>query len=84
MSLAVPPSQVLDTALGIAHRMAAGPQHALRWTKRSLNHWLRTATTAFEASIGFEALSFFGPDLVEALKAQVGNRSPQFGAPLPW
>ena len=84
VSLAVPPSQVLDTALGIAHRMAAGPQHALRWTKRSLNHWLRTATPAFEASIGFEALSFFGPDLVEALKAQVGNRSPQFGAPRPW
>lgn len=41
---AVPPGDVLDTALGIAHRMAAGPQHALRWTKRSLNHWLRTAT----------------------------------------
>jgi len=44
VSLAVPPGDVLDTALGIAQRMAAGPQHALRWTKRSLNHWPRTAT----------------------------------------
>lgn len=84
VSVAVPTGDVLDTALGIAHRMAAGPQHALRWTKRSLNHWLRTATPAFEASLGFEALSFFGPDLVEALKAQVENRSPRFGAPLAW
>ncbi|HEY0815354.1 MAG TPA: enoyl-CoA hydratase/isomerase family protein [Pseudonocardia sp.] len=84
VSLAVPPGEVLDTALAIAKRMAAGPQHALRWTKRSLNHWLRTATPAFEASIGFEALSFFGPDLVEALKAVVENREPNFAESLPW
>ena len=84
VSLAVPPGDVLGTALGIAERMAAGPQHALRWTKRSLNHWLRTATPAFEASLGFEALSFFGPDLTEALKAQLENRPPTFTAPLPW
>ena len=84
VSLAVPPGDVLGTALGIAERMAAGPQHALRWTKRSLNHWLRTATPAFEASLGFEALSFFGPDLTEALKAQLENRPPTFAAPLPW
>jgi enoyl-CoA hydratase len=64
--------------------MATGPQHALRWTKRSLNHWLRTATPAFEASIAFEAMSFFGPDLVEALKAQLENRAPNFAEPLQW
>jgi len=84
VSLAVPPGDVLDTALGIAQRMATGPQHALRWTKRSLNHWLRTATPAFEASIAFEAMSFFGPDLAEALTAQVENRPPNFVEPLPW
>jgi enoyl-CoA hydratase len=84
VSLAVPPGDVLGTALGIAERMAAGPQHALRWTKRSLNHWLRTATPAFEASLGFEALSFFGPDLTEALRAQLENRPPVFTTPLPW
>ena len=84
VSLAVPPGDVLDTALGIAQRMAAGPQHALRWTKRSLNHWLRTATPAFEASIAFEAISFFGPDLIEALTAHVENRPPNFAEPLPW
>ncbi|SMD27414.1 enoyl-CoA hydratase/isomerase family protein [Kibdelosporangium aridum] len=84
VSLAVPPTDVLDTALDIAQRMATGPQHALRWTKRSLNHWLRTATPAFEASIAFEAMSFFGPDLVEALTAQAEHRPPNFAEPLPW
>ncbi len=80
----VPPGDVLDTALGIAQRMAAGPQHALRWTKRSLNHWLRTAAPAFEASIGFEAMSFFGPELIEALTAQAESRPPNFAEPLAW
>ena len=75
---------MLSTALSIADRMAAGPQHALRWTKRSLNHWLRTATPAFEASPGFEALSFFGPDLTEVLRVQLENRPPAFAAPPSW
>ena len=84
VSVAVPAAQVLDRALSIAKRMATSPQHSLRWTKRSLNHWLRTATPGFEASLGFEALSFFGPDLVEALTARVENRQPSFGEPSPW
>lgn len=52
-------SEDLTGEVARAHRMAVGPQHALRWTKRSLNHWLRTSIPAFEASLGFEALSFF-------------------------
>lgn len=73
----------IDTALGIAQRPAVGPQHALRWTKRSLNHWLRTAAPDFEASNAFEAMSFFGPDVIEAINASVENRSPNFAEPLP-
>ena len=84
VSVAVPPEDVLETALGVARRMATGPDHALRWTKRSLNHWLRTATPAFEASIAFEALSFFGPDLGEALRATLHERAPEYAASLPW
>jgi enoyl-CoA hydratase len=84
VSLAVPRADVLDTALRIAHTMAAGPQHALRWTKRSLNHWLRTAMPAFEASMAFEAVSFLGPDVVEALNAAGEGRSPRFSEPQPW
>ncbi len=84
VSQAVPRDDVLPRALEIADRMAAGPQHALRWSKRALNHWLRTATPAFEASLGFEAVSFFGPELVEALKAQIESRPTSFAEPLAW
>ncbi|WAL66713.1 hypothetical protein ORV05_02545 [Amycolatopsis cynarae] len=42
------------------------------------------ATPAFEASSVFEAMSFFGTDLAEALTAQVENRPPNFAEPLPW
>jgi enoyl-CoA hydratase len=55
VSVAVPTADEPDRAVEAAQRMAASPQHALRWTKRSLNHWLRTATPAFEASLAFEA-----------------------------
>jgi enoyl-CoA hydratase len=78
VSLAVPDDQVLDEAQAIAVRLAAGPELALQWTKRSLNHWLRAANPAFEASLGLEMLNFFGPDFVEGLDAFVEKRPPQF------
>ncbi|KOG89408.1 Clp protease/crotonase-like domain-containing protein [Streptomyces varsoviensis] len=74
----------LDIAFDIAHRVAVGLQRALRWIKRSLNHWLRTATPAFEASIAFEAMSFLGPDAAEAITAAIEHRSPDFAGSLSW
>src|SRR5438270_2926776 len=47
VSLCVPREQVLDAALEVAERIATGPQQAARWTKRTLNHWLRAAVPAF-------------------------------------
>lgn len=84
VSAAVPPDQVLDEALRIAQRLAAAAPYALRWTKRTLNYWLRSATPAFEASLAFEGLTFFSPDFVEALTAHVESRAPQFGEPKAW
>jgi enoyl-CoA hydratase len=69
VSRCVPDAEVVPSALEIATRLAAGPQHALRWTKRSLNHWLRTAAPSFEASMAYEMLGFFGPDVVEGERA---------------
>ena len=84
VSRAVPAAEVVPEALRIGERLAGGPQLALRWTKRSLNHWLRDATPIFEASIAFEALSVLGPDHHEALEAAVAQRPPVFGAAQPW
>lgn len=78
VSRSVPDDQVLDEAMELAARLAAGPQHALRWTKRSLNHWLRVSTPIFEASLGYEMLGFFGEDVKEGVEAVAERRAPDF------
>lgn len=39
VSICVDDDDVLPTATRLAERLAAGAQNAIRWTKRSLNHW---------------------------------------------
>jgi enoyl-CoA hydratase len=78
VSRCVPRDQVLDTALEIATRIATGPQQAARWTKRTLNHWLRQAIPAFDASVAYEMLSFMGGDVLEGARAIQERRAPQF------
>jgi len=75
---AVPMADVLPTALAAAQKVAAGPRDAVRFTKRSLNHWLRQALPNFEASLAYEMLNFLGPDAAEGLSALVEKRQPDF------
>jgi len=75
---AVPADEVLPTSLDIASRLAAGPVDAIRFTKRSLNHWLQQALPAFEASLAYEMLNFLGPDVAEGLAAFQEKRRPDF------
>ena len=65
-------------ALQIAQRLAAGSQAALAHTKRSLNHWLRAAWPAFEASLHAEMLGFGSADAREGLAAIQQKRPPVF------
>lgn len=78
VSKAVDQDLVLTESLEIADRLAAGPQTALRWTKRSMNHWIRAAIPAFEASLALEMLSFFGDDIDEGIRAVREKRAPRF------
>jgi len=80
VSRCVPRDAVLSTALEIAERIATGPQHAARWTKRTLNHWLRAAVPAFDASVAYEMLTFLGHDVREGARAIAERRDPRFGA----
>jgi enoyl-CoA hydratase len=75
---AVPKDEVLPTALQIAERLALGSQSAIRLTKRALNHWLRSAMPAFEASLAYEMFGFLGPDAAEGLAALQEKRAPSF------
>ena len=83
VSRCVPADEVLDTALQIAARIASGPQDAARWTKRTLNHWLRQAIPAFDASVAYEMLTFLGEDVREGTQAILEKRPPRFSGGSP-
>jgi enoyl-CoA hydratase len=78
VSKAVPAAEVLPTAFAIADRLATGPQDAIRLTKRALNHWIRDAVPAFEASLAYEMLTFLGKDAGEGIASVREKRSPSF------
>lgn len=78
VSRCVPREEVLETAMEVAQRIASGPRDAARWTKRTLNHWLRAALPAFDASVAYEMLSFLGEDVSEGASAIRERRSPRF------
>jgi enoyl-CoA hydratase len=78
VSMAVPREEVLTRAMEIAGQLAAGPQTAIRWTKRALNQWVRHAGPIFEQSTAMEMLSFLGPDVREGIAALRDKRPPRF------
>ena len=72
------PVELLDRALATADKLAAGSQPAIRYTKRALNNWMRTAQPAFDASLAFEMLCFLGEDVKEGIAAIREKREPRF------
>jgi enoyl-CoA hydratase len=82
VSMACDEEKLQETALGVARKLAAGAQTALRWTKYSLNNWLRMAGPAFDASLALEVLGFTGPEAKEGVASHREKRKPAFpGAP---
>jgi enoyl-CoA hydratase len=79
VSLVVDDDQVVDRAFEVARTLAAGSQQAIRWTKLSLNNWLRSAGPAFDASVALEMLGFAGTDVHEGVAAVAEKRAPDFG-----
>lgn len=78
VSRCVPGEELMPAALALAGRLAAGSQSALRWTKRSLNGWLRQALPVFEHSLALEMLGFLGADAAEGVAALRQKRDPRF------
>lgn len=78
VSMTCPEEKLLETAAEVARKLAAGPQTALRWTKYSLNNWLRIAGPAFDASLALEVMGFTGPEVKEGLAALKEKRDPSF------
>jgi enoyl-CoA hydratase len=78
VSLCCEENELQSKALEVARRIAAGAQTAIRWTKYSLNNWLRLAGPTFDASLAFEMLGFTGPEVKEGIASHREKRKPSF------
>ncbi len=78
VSLTCDAADLQAKALEVSRKLAAGAQTALRWTKYSLNNWLRMAGPAFDASLALEVLGFTGPEAKEGVASHREKRPPSF------
>jgi enoyl-CoA hydratase len=78
VSMTCEEAELQAKALEVARKLAAGAQSALRWTKYSLNNWLRMAGPSFDASLALEMLGFTGPEVKEGIASHREKRKPNF------
>jgi enoyl-CoA hydratase len=78
VSMCVDDGELMKKAIEVATKIANGPPTGVRWSKQTINGWLRQAWPIFEASSGLETLGFYGPDLLEGLAAHREKREPKF------
>lgn len=76
--------EVHEAALKICHKLARGAPTAIRWTKHSLNNWLRMAGPSFDASLALEFMGFSGPEVQEGLSSIREKRKPDFPSKSPF
>jgi enoyl-CoA hydratase len=78
VSLACEEAELEAKALEVARKLASGAQTALRWTKYSLNNWLRMAGPNFDTSLALEFMGFTGPEVQEGIASHREKRAPNF------
>lgn len=78
VSLCVEDDELQDKAIEIAERLTAGAPAAIRWTKYSMNNWLRMAGPTFDTSLALEFLGFRGPEVLEGHASLREKRAPNF------
>jgi len=78
VSMCVEDEDLQRIALETATSLAQGAQSAIRWTKYSLNNWLRSAGPAFDNSVALEMLGFAGEEAKEGLASLREKRAPDF------
>ena len=84
VSLAVDEADLIPKAFEVATRLAKGSQTAIRWTKHSLNNWLRLAGPTFDTSLALEFMGFSGPDVKEGVASLRERRAPNFDPNCPF
>jgi len=84
VSMCVDEEQLVEKAREVAQRLLRGSQSAIRWTKYSLNNWLRMAGPTFDTSLALEMLGFSGPDVREGVASHREKRAPKFSGGEPF
>ena len=76
----VPADRVVAAADEMAHRLARGPQIAIRFNKRLVNKELEERVSRlYDLSLALEAITFETADHREAVRAFIEKRAPKFG-----
>lgn len=83
VSLAVEAGEVEAKSIEIATRLANLAPAATRWTKHTLNYWLRQAAPIFDASLALEFIGFAGPEGREGIDAFLQKRAVNFPTDTP-
>jgi enoyl-CoA hydratase len=78
ISMVAEDSELDPRAVEVASRLATGAQSAIRWTKYSLNNWLRQAGPTFDTSLALEFMGLVSDDLQEGLNSHLEKRKPAF------
>lgn len=78
VSMAVDDAEVEAKTIKIASQLAESAQAAIRWTKYSLNSWIKAAAPIFDASVAYEFMGFAGPEGWEGINAFLEKRAPKF------
>ena len=78
VSMCVPDDELADKAMAVATKLATGPRHAIRHTKRALNQWLLQAGPIFDHSLALEMLGFFSEDMKAGIDGMRQKQPPRF------
>jgi enoyl-CoA hydratase len=78
VSLCVPQAELMERAMKVADKLAAGSQTAIRYTKKSLNNWMHVARPIFDNSLALEMLGFLGDDAPHGVAGVREKRAPDF------
>jgi len=79
VNYSVPADQVMGKAHEIARELADGPTYAIRWTKMSVNKFLKQQVNLIlDSSLAYEMLTFHTEDHREAARAFIEKRKPKF------
>jgi enoyl-CoA hydratase len=74
----VPDDQLHTAALEAARKIAGGPRHAIKYTRRALNQWLLQAGPVFDHSLALEMLGFFHEDMLAGVEGLRKKQPPIF------